>query len=371
MASCSSYREELVAGHMESDPDSLAMANFIASIEESDVESDSDTEELANDSEPVEFTSSSFSFSLSNILQSITEDELVSSSTHGASVLQIVEYLQTMLDSTPVMSFYSILLEKVYSTIKPKGKKCGTLATVWRNFHILRQLPQIKSAWLSCISSLQISSAAISDLTLQVILKRVFNETVKQMTTHLTSRPSQNTTLTPREENIVRYMAGYVLLKISKKYPARREFIDTLHASCIDQAMTLNSNTEIWKNQVDRGGLIHVNDSFFKIIKHIELVCRKYLDTRAVTTNDENIMLKIVDECLQETSITQTWGSLALGLIQSSESNKILKSIIVLWRNIRVHSFAKKWAEKLDTGHVPKSTRKTLKRKGTEKDSSN
>ena len=162
MASCSSYREELAAGHMESDPDSLAMANFIASIEESDVESDSDTEELANDSEPVEFTSSSFSFSLSNILQSITEDELISSSTHGASVLQIVEYLQTMLDSTPVVSFYSILLEKVYSTIKPKGKKCGTLATVWRNFHILRQLPQIKSAWLSCISSLQISSAAIS-----------------------------------------------------------------------------------------------------------------------------------------------------------------------------------------------------------------
>ena len=83
-------------------------------------------------------------------------------------------------------------------------------------------------------------------------------------------------------------------------------------------------------------------------------------------------MLKIVDECLQETSIIQAWGSLALGLIQSSESNK-MKSIIVLWRNIRVHSFAKKWAEKLDTGpwHVPKSTRKTLKRKGTEKDSSN
>ena len=58
MASCSSYREELAAGHMESDPDSLAMANFIASIEESDVKS---TEDLANDSEPVEFTSSSFS----------------------------------------------------------------------------------------------------------------------------------------------------------------------------------------------------------------------------------------------------------------------------------------------------------------------
>ena len=57
---------------------------------------------------------------------------------------------------------------------------------------------------------------------------------------------------------------------------------------------------------------------FFKIIKHIELVCRKYLDTRAVTTNDEKliiIMLKIVDEFLQETSITQAWGSLASSLI--------------------------------------------------------
>ena len=66
-----------------------------SSIEESDVESDSDAEDLANDSKPVEFTSSSFSFSLSNILQAITEDELVSSSTHGngASVLQIIEYM--------------------------------------------------------------------------------------------------------------------------------------------------------------------------------------------------------------------------------------------------------------------------------------
>ena len=174
--------------------------------------------------------------SVSHSPTSITGDELVSSSTHIASVLQIVVYLQTMLDSTPVVSF---LLEKVYSTIKPKGKKCGTLATVWMSFHILRQLPQIKSAWLSCISSLQISSAAISDLTLQVILKR---ETVKQMTTHLTSRPSQNTTLTPKGR---RYMAD---------------------ENCIDQAMTLNSYTEVWKNQVDRGGLIHVNDSFFKIM---------------------------------------------------------------------------------------------------------
>lgn len=118
----------------------------------------------------------------------------------------------------------------------------------------------------------------------------MFQEVVQQM------KPENNPSvsplaMTPREENGVRYMAGYVAVKMKKKYPAYADFFKSIHISLDDGLIdTVQDYTKIWTEQVDRRGLFHVKDSFFDTIREIEMICRKYLDIR-IPPSDDNIII--------------------------------------------------------------------------------
>ena len=56
-----------------------------------------------------------------------------------------------------------------------------------------------------------------------------------------------------------------------------------------------------------------------------------------------------------------------------SDSQNVLRAIIELWTNVRVHSFAKDWADQLHGEAAvaisqEKALRKALQQRGTEKD---
>ena len=78
--------------------------------------------------------------------------------------------------------------------------------------------------------------------------------------------------ISEREENVVRYMSGYVAVKLLKKYRKGnasgaeknkwRYFVRVLkEMKCEDQPVcddTLEDYTKAWSEQIDRGGLYHV-----------------------------------------------------------------------------------------------------------------
>ena len=129
--------------------------------------------------------------------------------------------------------------------------------------------------------------------------------------------------------------------------------------------------TRIWLEQIDRGGLISVNDGFFSLLKEIEIVCRDYLDVRA--TAHVHISNSIKKDVCESLIIKELWSKYTSALPIDARS-LILNAIIDLWINIRVHSFTRVWSDtlsrKLAAENQAKSIRKTLKRKGTDKDSS-
>ncbi len=43
----------------------------------------------------------------------------------------------------------------------------------------------------------------------------------------------------------------------------------------------------VWVDQVDRGGLYHVCDNFFSLLKEIEYVCRLHLDARTMPSEGD------------------------------------------------------------------------------------
>ena len=84
------------------------------------------------------------------------------------------------------------------------------------------------------------------------------------------------TDLSIRELNVIRYTTVYVVLKMKKKYPVPSSFFDDamicMYNCC--GVGSIEDYSRIWVEQVDRGGLYHVSDGFFILLKQVECICR-------------------------------------------------------------------------------------------------
>ena len=95
----------------------------------------------------------------------------------------------------------------------------------------------------------------------------------------------------------------------------------------------------------------------FSLIKRIEMVCRLFLDARSQTIITDGITSKIEQKFLQTESVTELWDEM-IPSIPASERVNVLQSVIKLWTNIRVHSFAEGLTDIFQKSKK-KSTRKT------------
>ena len=303
-----------------------------------------------------------------DLLQAITlskEDEIVRSSSRGPAVLEILEQLEMNTGGIEFKEFEKAALQDVMKCVSDSQ---GSRMRVMKSFHQCRLSSTLRARWLSCISTLHLSHNACnsSDITLQVLLKRMMNAIVKSMTSSYPQPVSQPVPITEREENAIRYMAGYVAMKLKNKYSKNSECMGVLAAinstsTTIEPSTdSIEEYTRIWVEQRDRGGLNHVSDDFFSLIKRIEMVCRKHLDTRSPLLDNLHL---IEEDALRACTQMHIWDSVHE---PTDIRNEVLKSIIKLWCTVRIHSFSEVWTDKIHKNQR-KGTRKTLKQKGTDK----
>ena len=85
------------------------------------------------------------------------------------------------------------------------------------------------------------------------------------------------------EENALRYVSGYVALKLMRKYekedsPRASQFLETLSGMAVlGNESSFYDYTREWICSVDRGGLLHVNDGTYEFFKAVELQTRQLL----------------------------------------------------------------------------------------------
>ena len=159
-------------------------------------------------------------------------------------------------------------------------------ASVWAAFHRMRERKNISDRWSSFMTNLP-SPVEETSLGLQLILDRLLRNTIQNqaaqpgnVSTAAVARP-----LDKLELNAIRYMAGYIAVKLLKKYRKkakhprlqqnRRLFVAVLkHMRADNQpgltGSTLVDYTEQWSRLVDRGGLYHINDKVFELIESLE-----------------------------------------------------------------------------------------------------
>lgn len=307
----------------------------------------------------------------SKVLSNLCKEELIVKSSRGHLVISFADAFASSATAKEVLNFSEYVTQQLQSCLKM------SLHKIWRNFHVLRLSKSIQSKWQTCTKVLNLPEEVLgaSDTVLQLILKRMMQSVIQDITA---SRPTPQSPAmvgpSLRELNVIRYIAGYVVLKMKKKFPLHSSFFND---NIVDNTcnyiniQTVEEYSRVWVEQVDRGGLCNVSDNFFNLLKEIECVCRKYLDVRASPV--ESLTVKMREDAVTCSAVTSLWNMITCPIPQK-DSSVILKAIVTLWINIRVHSFAERWtdaiqAKKIAVASHTKALRKTLKRKGTEKDS--
>ncbi len=135
-----------------------------------------------------------------------------------SAILQLLDTVQNKNEQDEWKLLGKELLQMVITCV---SGPCGmALSQVQRNFHVCRLSPVIRARWNSCIGMLHIilsqGVSRVSGVTFQLILKRLMHTVVKQMVVPSNLTLTAPLSLTNTEENVVRYVAGYVVMKLKK-----------------------------------------------------------------------------------------------------------------------------------------------------------
>ena len=171
--------------------------------------------------------------------------------------------------------------------------------------------------------------------------------------------PEHHVALTSREQNVVRYMAGYDVRKLKKKFkkrcvrPEQQKKNDLflfilLGMESKDQGDS-NLSTCNWVEMIDREGLCHVSDDTYKLMELIEVVTRRYLRSDGVhQPPGQAIQQQIVSNVVDNKLILSLWDTLPSPIPSQYEafSFELLKEAVVLWTTVRCFSYAKSLNDK-------------------------
>ena len=207
----------------------------------------------------------------------------------------------------------------------------------------------------------------VSPLLAQSVNRRVFEEVlVQQMAIHYPPKQAVATPTTEKlsseEKNIIRYVSGFVPLKLMKKYRKVKgakagDFVECLSHMAVDgPESSFYDYTKEWIKLVDCGGLFNVNDNSYVFFRALELLTRSVLlrHFKSSSSSKDTLIKDIIDG----DDILQLWSELSIDIPNADEANELLQHVIELWITIRGHSMGGAWMEQFK-----KENQKSVKKK--------
>lgn len=321
-----------------------------------------------------------------SIVSALTREQLIMRSPKGKVILELLQAIQH-LQSDSVANIAIRLVSEVNTCLYAgKRHKLPSMAqgAVWSAFHQLRGKQALLQAWTGFVEPIAprtCSEVSSTTLALQVILNRIVKKMISnQAASMLTSGASKEQAIKPltfSEVNTVRYMAGYVVIKLLKRYrkgskiqnvaKKHKLFVRVLERmKAVEQPGEPDSISEystLWQELIDRGGLYHINDDVFNLMQAIEVVVRGDFNKESIASHEPgtNVGKIIRQKIMNAPQIMTLWEKIACDIPDKYElySIELLGLIGDLWITIRGHSFAK---------HCTMMSQRKYKRKGLRKD---
>lgn len=307
---------------------------------------------------------------------------MIKRSPRGKDVLTLLHYT---LQSSDVSAISVLLLSRIHDCILLSKKKhllpSCTQSAMWNAFHRLRGSDDVLNAWSKFLAPCPAENKENDNFAMQLVLDRVLKRMLSNMRKQRShSSVPKDKPLTENECSAIRYMSGYVAVKLLKKYRHKcknkdletkyKLFVHTLEKmKASEQTGDPNTASEygtLWMELIDRGGLYHIDDTVFRLMKSVEIVIRRHLHIKNDLT-DVCLTKLLHEEVLASDAILDLWETIATDFPTKFErySIELLQAIVRLWITIRIYSFAREF-----TKHFEKGTRKSLKQKSTPSSSS-
>lgn len=163
--------------------------------------------------------------------------------------------------------------------------------------------------------------------------------------------------LTKDAEATLRYVAGYIVFSLRKRYRqkstlearATMELLDSFggkERDDLNSELSLIQYTMHWIDIVNRGGLFLVNDDFFGFIKMLEHIARTILNKNLLLNYcGSDVRTILLQKFFGNQALNDMWANLTQHMRNSDLLAKILGMIYSKWINLRANSFVKNWIE--------------------------
>ena len=232
----------------------------------------------------------------------------------------------------------------------------------WQAFHGLR-VSKLVDLWKQFLVSI---GADLDPLVQQYVNQKMYEDLIKSLSS---VRPSATAatkpSLTPDEENIVRYASGYVPMALIKRFETHvtersTSFVECLSAMAVDgEGTTFLEYTTQWISKINRGGLFEVNDRAYLLFREIEMNLQcKLSEVLRETTVQQDRKEELISSVVQNDNVLFYWTLLSEDIEGEQESLELLRDIVELWLTIRGFSIASEWME-IHKSRSSKSTKKS------------
>lgn len=214
-------------------------------------------------------------------------------------------------------------------------------------FHALR-LNMLPDIWKKLATDLECTS--VNTLQQQSVNREVFNSYfIEQYGSAKEFEPCRNTSLSAEEDNAIRYVSGYIVSKLMDKY--RKECGDKAAQffECLSSMGNIVHDTAALEftsqgvRSIDRGGLLHVNDSTFQLFRAVEVRIQKLLPQHLIKqTSDKSTLVKSV---MDDEDVQFQWCMISADVATEEDSLTLLKDIIELCITTRGFAVTAMWLE--------------------------
>ena len=282
-----------------------------------------------------------------------------------------LQKLLTCLDRERGREFCGELLSTLRTCFSSVHRRRVELAKdkALKQFHTVR-LSQLPGLWMALLADMSLNS--ISPLLLQSTNRRVFESLMVEffadaVATSQTIVVPVAPALNAEEENALRYVIGYVALKLMRKYQKEDgekaiQFVECLlNMAVVGEESSFYNYTKEWIVLVDRGGLYHVNDGTYTFFKAIETETRRILlHHLANTATSRDAVLEAIKD---SEDVQFYWTLVSADIHTSDDAYELLQAVIKLWVTIRGYSLTATWMEEYKRASQNSSCRKKVLRK--------
>ena len=278
----------------------------------------------------------------------------VNASSARVSASTALQWCNAHLENQEVLKFAKdICFELDNCIIKSRKYMASTKKheMMWGYFHQLRTQENFIEKWQNFF--IITTGKTANSIIIQFLVDRIFKAIISIRFTSQTVTPgccNCDLVLTHDEENALRYAAGYIPKCLRDRlnhssHPLKRELMWRLLDLTDETDDTGDDESEDWINMIDWGGLTHITNKTYTLIKSMEMVLRQCLCITKVKFKE-----KVMENILKDEDVLFNWLMIS-GEWENEEAETLFKMIIELWVTIRGFSFASSWVEKYKLAH--------------------